>query len=843
MSRNRTARIALAGQPNCGKSTLFNALTGANQRVANWPGVTVDKLSGWTRISDKKVEIIDLPGTYSLTSSSPEERVTRGYLLHDKPDLVVNVVDASNLRQGLSLTLQLLEMGLPLIVNLNMMDAAEKTGIKITISTLERLLQVPVIPSTMHRSQGKQELLHAIGDRLLEPPQQTPCKIDYGAMESYLQEMESRLAGHITGSVSLALRWASVKLLEGDDHIRTQLLETVENASYLITFANELRYRYEEQHRYAPELHTSKSRHQQVGRIVHVATSRPVIKTLLSEKIDRVVCNRFAGPLILLGIMYLLYYCSIVLGYKVTEYTWPLLAKLHTWVEEVSPAPGFLEIPLLRAYPLWLTDSLTALLNYLPVFFILFLMIALLEDSGYMPRMAFITDRVLNRFGLHGQSILPMVLSGVYVGGCAVPGVMSCKGIPDEQSRMATILTLPLLNCQAKVPLYILLVNAYFTQQKGLAMFFISTISLLLVLPVAKLLTLTLLKNKETAPFVMEMPSYHLPTLRGVMGKALERIWQYLRKITTIVAAVASIIFVLLQFPGLSTERQAHYAGEQQRLLDQYRKATTGTVYQQYGNSDRAIMPLVLYQDAYKKAKQGASGDAATAAVNARFQREQPLFYTLVHPGETPDATRANRALRKLTHGRELLLLEMRRERLEGSLLGKAGKALEPVSQWAGFDWRVNVALLSSLAAKENSVATLGALYEQTGTGSEASLEDRISGQNTGFTSLHALTLMLFMVLYPPCIATSVAVKVQTGSYRWMLISIAYPILLGFGVAALVFSVAQAVEVTGLQAMYGFYALAFIITLATGLIKRKHKNNVELPPEQNMATVCSEART
>lgn len=839
MRKQTLPRIALAGQPNCGKSTLFNVLTGANQRVANWPGVTVDKLSGWTRIAGKKVEIIDLPGTYSLTSSSPEERVTRGYLLHDKPDLVVNVVDASNLRQGLSLTLQLLEMGLPLIINLNMMDAADKAGITITISTLERLLQVPVIPTTMHRSQGKQELLQAIEDRLQKPPQRTRFNIDYGVMESYLKEMGTRLAGHTGDSTVLPLRWATVKLLEGDEQVRAQVRETVDNAAYLIGFADELRQRYEEQQRCAPELQTAKSRHLQVGRIVQMATSRPVVKTALSEKIDRVVCNRFAGPLILLGIMYLLYYCSIVLGYKVTEYTWPLLAKLHHLAEVITPAPGFLDIPLIRGYALWLTDSVTALLNYLPVFFILFLLIALLEDSGYMPRMAFITDRLLHRFGLHGQSVLPMVLSGVYVGGCAVPGVMSCKGIPDEQSRMATILTLPLLNCQAKVPLYILLVNTYFTQHKGFAMFFISTISLLLVLPMAKLLTLTLLKNKETAPFVMEMPSYHLPTLRGVLGKALERIWMYLRKITTIVAAVASIIFVLLQFPGLSAERQVQFVGEQQRMLAQYRAATAGTVYQQYGNSDTTIMPLIQYWDAYKKAKQGAREDTATAAVNARFQKDQPLFFALVQPGEAPEATRANRALRKLAHGRELLLVDMRRERLEGSLLGKAGRALEPASRWAGFDWRVNVALLSSLAAKENSVATLGALYEQSG--GEDSLEDRISGQNTGFTPLHALTLMLFMVLYPPCIATSVAVKVQTGSYRWLLFSIGYPILLGFGVAALVFSVAQAVGLSGLQAMYSFYALAFVNTLAAGLIKRNNKTASEPRQEQNMTTVCSEA--
>jgi ferrous iron transport protein B len=238
----------------------------------------------------------------------------------------------------------------------------------------------------------------------------------------------------------------------------------------------------------------------------------------LSDRIDAVVCHRLLGPVLMVGIIWLLYYLSIVQGYNLTNYTWPLLAKLRGLAEAVLPAPGFIDIPLLREFVLWIVDSLNALLNYIPIFFILFGLIAILEDSGYMPRMAFIMDRVFGRFGLHGQSTLPMVLGGIYVGGCAVPAVMSCKGIPDERSRMATILIIPLLNCLAKVPLYVLLINIYFAAHKAWAMFFISTVSLLLVLPISKLLTLTVLKEKETAPFVMEMPPLPCANPAGRFG-------------------------------------------------------------------------------------------------------------------------------------------------------------------------------------------------------------------------------------------------------------------------------------------------------------------------------------
>jgi ferrous iron transport protein B len=408
---------------------------------------------------------------------------------------------------------------------------------------------------------------------------------------------------------------------------------------------------------------------------------------------------------------------------------------------------------------------------------------------------------------------------------------MACKGIPDERSRLATILTIPMLNCLAKVPLYILLINAYFAGHKGFAMFFISTVSLLIVLPVAKVLAMTVLRSKETAPFVMEMPAYHLPTIRGVLGKAMERLWLYLKKITTIVAAVAAVIFVLLQFPGLDTGKMALYEDERNRLTEDFFRAAGETPYRDT-IQDNDLMPLILYGDAYKKARMAAGGEGAAASVNRRFKERNPVFFAIVQPGGNPEAARVNRALRTLVRGRERLLIDMRKERLERSMLGRLGKRLEPVTTWAGFDWRINVALLSALAAKESSVATLGAIYEQ-GESREA-LETRMAAHGTGLTPLHTLALMLFMVLYPPCIATAIAVKTQTGSVRWMFFSLGYPMLLGFASAVLVFSLGKALVLSGIQAMALFYGLALVLTLLAGFMRQRDTEG--LRPENGDGT-------
>ncbi len=806
--------VALAGQPNCGKSTVFNALTGASQHVANYPGVTVDKMTGWYKYNGTKTEVVDLPGTYSLTSYSPEERVSRDFIFHEKPSVTVNVMDASNLKRCLYLTFQLIEMEIPVVLNLNMMDVVKNRGIRIDVDNLSDRLGILVVPTTMRSGEGKKELIEAIHRTAALGLPKTAANIDYGEMEPVLRDIIAQLPSEETTGNRYPARWLAIKLMEGDSAMQQFIRDHAADGDALLQFIEEERGKFEKAQDELPEMYIANRRYLTADDIARTCLKLPKgSRRPFSDRIDGIACHRFMGPAIMVGIIWLLYYLAIVQGYNLTNYTWPLLAQLRTLAEAVTPVPGFIEIPLIRSFTLWIVDSVNALLNYIPIFFILFGLIAILEDSGYMPRMAFIMDRLFSRFGLHGQSTLPMVLGGIYVGGCAVPGVMSCKGIPDERSRLATILIIPMLNCLAKVPLYVLLVNIYFAAHKAWAMFFISTISLLMVLPVSKILTMTVLKKKETAPFVMEMPPYHIPTLRGVLGRAVERVWLFVRKITTIVVAVAVVIFVLLQFPGLSEERMAHYKERQDQAVAAFDKKIKGTSFaEKLGNE--ALMPLIRYWNTYKSKKMLTKGKTAMAALNADFEQRNPLFFSIVKPGKDKVAKKVNRAFQKLFKARKGILREMRKERIDTSFLGTMGKWLEPVTRFAGFNWRVNVALLSALAAKESSVATLGALYEQEEEGE--ALEQRMAKGEAGFTPLHALALMLFMVLYPPCLATAIAVKIQAGSVKWMLFSIGYPMLLGIAVATLVFSTGRALNLSGLQAMAGFYGLALAFTVFMG---------------------------
>ncbi len=810
--------IALAGQPNSGKSTVFNALTGASQHVANYPGVTVDKMAGVFKNNDAAYEVVDLPGTYSLTSYSPEERVSRDFILRGNPRAVVNVLDASNLKRSLYLTFQLAEMEAPLVLDLNMMDVAEGRGMRIDAKQLEKRLAVPVVPTVIKKGKGKPDLLRAISEVAEAPRATRAALIDYTDMEPVLRDIEARLASAAELCGTYPARWLAIKLMEGDGGIEQLIRERHPEGEDLLAFVASERETFEIRHEIAPATHIAHRRYgaadEMVRSCVTAASDRDVP---LSDRIDRFVCHKIAGPVILVGVIWLLYYLSIVQGYNVTNYTWPLLAKLRALTEAVMPAPGFVEIPLIRSFALWFVDSINALLNYIPIFFILFGLIAILEDSGYMPRMAFIMDRLFSRFGLHGQSTLPMVLGGIYVGGCAVPGVMSCKGIPDERSRLATVLIIPMLNCLAKVPLYVLMINIYFAAHKGLAMFFISTISLLMVLPVSKALTLTVLRKKETAPFVMEMPPYHIPTVRGVLKRAVERVWLFIKKITTIVAAVAVVIFVLLQLPGLSDERAAHFEREKEKALSAFYEKIDGTPYAESLRDEERLMDLVAFWNGYKNARMRVSDRAAMEALNERFQARDADLFPIVQPGRDRAARTVNRAFKGLVRERKGLLRDMRKERINNSFLGRLGRWLEPATQAAGFNWRVNVALLSAFAAKESSVATLGALYQQEE--KDETLETRMAREEEQFTPLHALALMLFMVLYPPCLATTMAVKVQSGSIKWMLFSMTYPMVQGLGVAAMVYSGGSALGLSGLQAMFVFYGLALALTVFMGLLK------------------------
>jgi ferrous iron transport protein B len=332
---------------------------------------------------------------------------------------------------------------------------------------------------------------------------------------------------------------------------------------------------------------------------------------------------------------------------------------------------------------------------------------------------------------------------------------------------------------------------------------------------VSKLLTLTVLKDKETAPFVMEMPPYHLPTVRGVLGRALERVWLFIRKITTIVVALAVVIFVLLQFPGISPDRMVQHETRKNAAVRSFYEEIAGTGYEA-DLADNSLMAMIRFWENFRNKKMRVKSPEAARAIDTEFEADNARFFALVRPGRDREAKQVNRALKALIRERSHLLQEMRAERINNSFLGYAGKALVPLTQWAGFNWRVNVALLGAFAAKESAVATLGALYEQ-GDASE-SLESRMARGEQDFTPLHALALMMFMVLYPPCLAAAIAVKLQSGSVKWMLFAMGYPMLLGLVVASLIFTGGSLLGLSGLQAMAAFYLLALVITIAAGFI-------------------------
>ena len=646
--------VALAGQPNCGKSTVFNMLTGAHQHVANYPGVTVEKKSGSFKAGEQRIDLVDLPGTYSLTSYSLEERVARDFLLLEKPDLCINVADVSTLRRSLYLTLQIMEMGCPLVLALNMMDKARKDGVIMDMEALGRYLGVTVVGAAAARGEGKEALVRAVLER--GEDRETPRQVDYGPLEEKIEELDQWMKGK---GLHLALprRWLLVKLLEGDEHTGNFIRSALPQSEALLEEAARLGAEFETAHGISVSRHVAMRRYALADEAVRVGQKQSFSSRKLTNAIDAVVCHKFVGPIILVGVIYLLYQLSIVQGYNLTNYTWPLLAKLKEWTGLIMPQAGFVEDPMIRALALWVVDSVNALLNYIPIFFILFGLIAVLEDSGYMPRMAFILDRLLQRFGLHGQGTLALVLGGVYVGGCAVPAIMATKGVPDHRARLATILIIPMLNCLAKVPLYVLLISTYFAEHKAWAMFFISTISLIMALPVAKILTMTLLRGQESAPFIMEMPDYHIPTLGGVLRSAFQKIWLYIKKITSIVAAVAVIVFALLRFPGIGEETMRGFEARADKAMDAFMvEVEKSPASGKFRKED--ILDLMDFDAAMKQAKIRASSKEDAARVEAEFRERNALFLSMIQGIPKAEFGGISRALRKLDRERRLRLVD-----------------------------------------------------------------------------------------------------------------------------------------------------------------------------------------
>lgn len=809
----KNLKTVLAGQPNCGKSTIFNLVSGIEQHIANYPGVTVDKKVGFFKYQDYKIQMVDLPGTYSFSSYSLEERVAKEYIINENPDIIINVVDASNLKRNLYLTFQLLEMGLPVIVVLNMMDVASRREIKIDSQKISSMLNCPVVEASGAKGIGGNEIMKSVVSLYENKTNFEEFKINYEELESFILEIEEQIKDSTS---NLSKRWLAIKALEGDETIIKYLNDEFPTIKDTLEKQNSLF-----ETRYDKNIVTFLATFRyDSAEIIYQKTIKHENKNqeTLTDKADKIVLNRFLALPILFTLMFLVYEISIVMGYKLTDYTWPILASFKNLIIDFMPEASFTDVPMITDFAIWMVNSANALLNYIPIFFILFALIAIMEDVGYMPRMAFILDRVFRKFGLHGQSTLPLVLGGAMVGGCAVPGVMSTKGIADERARMATILTVPYMNCLAKVPFYTLLLAAFFRTDMAIMMFYISTITVFSALIVAKILTTTVLKNRETAPFVMELPPYHLPTLKGVVIRSSQRVWLYIKKVVTIVLAVAIVLFALLQFPGLSDESKVKFENISNNALSEFDLQIKDSTYYEHINSKEKVSQLLNYYDNYRTKKMINSSDS----VDESFIKQNELFYKFIRPIKDEEAKKVNNALKKLSNDRKNILREIKNEKVETSLLGMAGKSIEPLTKYAGFDWKINVAFLSSFAARESAVATLGSLYENNKADNQRAEE--AMAQNSGYTPLHATAIIIFMLLTPPCIATMIVVKMQTNSFKWMLFAIFFPIGLGIISSAIIFTLGNMYSWSGFEAMTYYYIVVLLITLILGLYPNKSIN-------------------
>ncbi|MCX5875781.1 MAG: ferrous iron transport protein B [Deltaproteobacteria bacterium] len=558
--------IALAGNPNAGKTTLFNTLTGARQHVGNYPGVTVEKKAGaYTFASGEEATIIDLPGTYSLTAYSVEEVVARDYLVQEKPDVVVNITDASNLERNLYLSTQFLELGVPMIIALNMIDVAQDRGISLDAQRLSALLKVPVVPIIARSGKGTAELMAAALELAQKNAPWDPLYISYGEdVDLALQTMAQRIttAGFMTDSY--APRWLALKYLEGDSQIREKgrRADPVVDGELqeIVTKVGEHLLKTMETY---PEAIIADHRYGYIKSVLRqeVITHKFDIDRLhASDRIDKVLTNRFMGPLIMLAVLLGLYkftftYSQLPVAWFAVFFDW-LSGNLNTLLPD-----GHLKSMLISG----VIHGMGGVLGFVPLIMFMFFGIAILEDSGYLARVAFMMDRVFRIFGLHGSSVMAYIVSGGIAGGCAVPGVMAARTLRSPRERLATLLTVSFMNCGAKLPVLALLTATFFSRSQAQLMFLLTLLAWLVALTAAKILRLTVLRGEST-PFVMELPPYRFPTFRGLLIHTWERTWQYIKKAGTTILTISILIWAMMTFPGLPQSEEENFARQRQEV-------------------------------------------------------------------------------------------------------------------------------------------------------------------------------------------------------------------------------------------------------------------------------------
>ena len=768
MAENGQIRIALAGNPNCGKTTMFNNITGAKQHVGNYAGVTVEKKEGYTKFDGHDLLFIDLPGTYSLTARSLDELVARNVIVNDNPDVIVNVLDASNLERNLYLAAQLLELEKPMVIALNMSDVAEDMGIKYDLKKMAEMTGATIVSTVGRTNIGTKELLAATIS--VAASQKAPgVTINYGdLLEGKISELVEELKQ--AGTVTYPLRWIAVKLLEKDADVIGKVMR-FDNTEAVIQKAEAIREEIKDQvdldvvfqeyrHRFAVEVYNT------------CLTQAPTQLETRSDRYDKILTHRILGLPIFMVVMWLLFNFVNTVGAIPQGWIEDGFTALQAWVVTVIP-----EGQLQSLISDGIIAGVGAVLSFVPLILLLFLGISFLEDTGYMARAAFVIDRVMRSCGLHGKSFIPLLLGF----GCSVPSVMGARILDNYKDRMVTILITPFMSCSARLPVYTLFAAAFFPPEwAGTVVFGVYALGIVFGIVFAKIFRKYLFAG-EAEPFVMELPPYHLPTLKATLTHMFERGIMYLKKAGTFILAASILVWFITTYP-MDVEYSKDYDALHDQVAQTYEMKDAETLAHFGITTDEQKDQVNEIVDNMKSTVADATSAAESnqepaPEVAVEEDSEAPELFNDIKD-ENKDLFPAAWAMYKnsanLDAENQKIDEQKNSEKLEQSYAAMFGKAINPVLKPLGFDWKIGVSLVAGLAAKEVVVSTLGTIYAVGGdTDHPQALTDYLQN-DPHFTPLIALTLMLFILIYPPCIAALAVIKRETGSWKWMLFMFCY---------------------------------------------------------------------
>lgn len=698
----KTINIALVGNPNCGKTTIFNAISGSKERVGNYSGVTVQIHKATFSAKGYTFNFYDLPGTYSLTAYSSEEIYVRRFIYEQTPDIVINVLDSTNLERSLFLTTQLIDMDLRTILALNMFDELQKNKLELDQEGLARLIGIPMVPTISSKGIG----IDALIDKAIEVFQgkeklSRHIHINYGkSLERSIQTIREKVKEFKPITDKISSRFIAIKLLEKDKQI-LELLSGYANFEEIKEITHKEIRKIELLESEDSETVVTNAKYSFVSGAMKETYKNPSEgEKTRSEKIDEVLTHHLLGFPIFTGLLFFMFWTTFKLGAYPMEWIDWGVSLLGNYVGNLLPE-GMLNDLLVDG----IISGTGSVLVFLPNILILFFFISLLESSGYMARAAFIMDNIMHRFGLHGRSFIPMIMGF----GCNVPAILATRSMRNRGDRILTMLIIPFMSCSARLPVYILVISAFFEKYQAWILIGIYAVGIIFAFLTAQILNKTVFKNKET-PFVMELPTYRMPTMRNVVYHMWDKTQHYLRKIGTIILLGVIIVWALEYFPRTSEKT-----------------------------------PQFNAQIAQIENNQQLTKDEKSKQI-AQTKQEQEA------------------------------------DRLTNSYLGRVGQIIEPVMRPLGFDWKMSIALLAGLPAKEIIVSTMGVIY-QTNSENTVSLQNKLqndvfqSGNSVGqkiFTTPTSLAFLLFILIYFPCIGVVAAIKNESGSWKWAFFSVLY---------------------------------------------------------------------